>query len=77
MANDQAPNLPEYCLDVAQRAKHAAGELTRVTGAMKNAWLRRSIRLLSERSLALAEANRLDLAAAPGYGLTAAQIDRL
>lgn len=77
MADDLAPDLREYCLDVAQRAKRAAGELTQVTGATKNAWLRRSVRLLSERSLALAEANRLDLAAAPGYGLTEAQIDRL
>jgi len=77
MANDHVGDLREYCLDVAERAKQAAGELTRVTGATKNAWLRRSVRLLSERSLALAEANRLDLAAAPGYGLTEAQIDRL
>jgi len=77
MANDQVGNLREYCLDVAQRAKQAATELARVNGATKNAWLRRSVRLLSERSLALAEANRLDLAAAPGYGLTDAQIDRL
>jgi glutamate-5-semialdehyde dehydrogenase len=77
MANHQGENLPEYCLDVAQRAKQAATELTRVTGATKNAWLRRSVRLLSERSLALTEANRLDLAAAPAYGLTDAQIDRL
>jgi glutamate-5-semialdehyde dehydrogenase len=77
MANSQIGNLREYCLDVAQRAKQAAAELARVNGATKNAWLRRSVRLLSERSLALAEANRLDLAAAPGYGLTDAQIDRL
>jgi glutamate-5-semialdehyde dehydrogenase len=77
MADDHVEDLREYCLDVAQRAKQAAGELTRVTGGAKNAWLRRSVRLLSERSLALTEANRLDLAGAPGYGLTDAQIDRL
>ena len=34
-------------------------------------------RLLAERSAALTAANRLDLAAAPGFGLTEAQIDRL
>jgi glutamate-5-semialdehyde dehydrogenase len=48
-----------------------------VTGGQKNAWLRRSARLLVERSVALAEANRLDIAAAAGYGLTPAQVDRL
>ena len=36
----------------------------------ETAWLRRCARLLGERSVALAEANRLDMAAAPGYGLT-------
>ncbi len=33
--------------------------------------------MLGERAATLAEANRLDLAAAPGYGLGDAQIDRL
>ncbi len=77
MSANQVESLQEYCVEVAQRAKRAAVELGRVTGATKNAWLRRSVRLLSERSLALTEANRLDLAAAPAYGLTDAQIDRL
>jgi glutamate-5-semialdehyde dehydrogenase len=77
MAENQAADLREYCLDVARRAQRAATELGRVTGAVKNAWLRRTVRLLSERSLALTEANRRDLAAAPGFGLTEAQIDRL
>jgi glutamate-5-semialdehyde dehydrogenase len=77
MADNDFEDLQQYCVDMARRAKRASAELGRVTGATKNAWLRRSIRLLSERSLALAEANRLDLAAAPGYGLTDVQIDRL
>jgi len=77
MANDHVQDLQEYCLEVARRAKHAAAEVAQATGAAKNAWLRRSARLLSERSVALAEANRMDLAAAPGYGLTDAQVDRL
>jgi len=70
-------DLHQYCLDVARRAHRAAAELARATGAQKERWLRRSARLLGERSAALAEANRLDLAAAPNYGLTDAQIDRL
>jgi glutamate-5-semialdehyde dehydrogenase len=77
MESNHLSDLQKYCLEVARRAKRAEGELTRVTGGMKNAWLRRSARLLAERSVALAEANRLDLAAAPGFGLTDAAIDRL
>lgn len=77
MAENQISDLREYCLDVGRRAKCAAAELGRVNGGLKNAWLRRTVRLLSERSLALTEANRRDLAAAPGFGLTEAQIDRL
>lgn len=70
-------DLQQYCLDLAQRAKKASLELASAGGACKDDWLRRSARLLRQRSLALVEANRLDLAAAPGYGLSAAQIDRL
>ena len=69
--------LKDYCLDVARRAKAASAELVRLTGAQKNAWLDRSARLLQERTAALAKANGLDLAAAPGFGLTPAAIDRL
>ncbi len=49
----------------------------RVTGAQKNGWLRQSARLLVERSAVLAEANQRDLDAAPSFGLTDAQVDRL
>ena len=75
--NNGEEQLREYCLDVAQRAHRASAELALVTGGQKNDWLRRSAKLLHERSVALAEANRLDLAAAPGFGLTDAQVDRL
>jgi glutamate-5-semialdehyde dehydrogenase len=69
--------LSEYCLDLARRAKQAAGELAVVTGAQKQNWLGHAARLLNERSAALAKANALDIAAAPGYGLSDAAIDRL
>lgn len=62
---------------MAQRAKRAAAELAQVTGGQKTFWLRRSAQLLMERSLAIAEANRLDLSAANDYGLSDAQVDRL
>jgi glutamate-5-semialdehyde dehydrogenase len=77
MAVTPIDDLREYCIDVARRAKRAAAEMTRITGAQKNEWLLHSARLLGERSVALAEANRLDLAAAPAFGLTDAQVDRL
>ena len=77
MADVNSGDLQEYCLDTARRAKAAAADLTRVTGAQKQDWLRRSARLLAERSVALAEANHLDIKAAPDYGLSEAQIDRL
>jgi glutamate-5-semialdehyde dehydrogenase len=66
-----------YCLELAQRAKRAAAELARVTGAQKQQCLRHAARLLGQRAAALDEANQLDLAAAPGYGLSDAQVDRL
>ncbi|MCX7428574.1 MAG: glutamate-5-semialdehyde dehydrogenase [Planctomycetia bacterium] len=77
MAEVDREDLKAYCREMAQRARHAATELARVTGAQKNQWLRRGGQLLLERSLALAEANHLDVKAAPEYGLTDAQIDRL
>jgi len=70
-------DIEQYCLQLARQAKTASEELARVSGAQKNQWLLTAARLLGERSVALAEANRLDLAAAPSYGLTDAQVDRL
>ncbi len=70
-------DLRQYCLEMARRAKAAAAGLTTVTGGTKNDWLRRSARLVRQRKEALDEANQADLAAAPGYGLTDPQVDRL
>ena len=70
-------DLHQYCLDLARRAKAAAAALAQASGAQKQKWLRGSAELLAQRTDALIEANRLDLAAASGYGLDAAQIDRL
>lgn len=70
-------DLAAYCRDVAERAKRASAELATVTGETKIAWLRRSAELLRESRSRLSEANEQDLAAAPGYGLTDAAVDRL
>lgn len=69
--------LAEYCRDVAQRARVAAAQLASLAGDVKIAWLRRSADLLRSSAEELETANQADLDAAPGYGLTAAQIDRL
>ena len=77
MSTIEPTDLKAYCLDVAQAAQRAAGELALVSGAQKDAWLRRSARLLRERSGDVLAGNALDLEAAPGFGLTDAAIDRL
>lgn len=70
-------DLASYCAEVARRAKVASAQLAQLKGDAKIAWLRRSAELLRENVDSIQEANNRDLAAAPGYGLTAAEIDRL
>ncbi|QDU31000.1 Gamma-glutamyl phosphate reductase [Anatilimnocola aggregata] len=71
------PDLAAYCLETAQRVKHAAADLAVCTGAQKNGWLRASAVALRKATKEIIAANELDLAAAPGFGLTEAAIDRL
>ncbi len=75
--NAENVDLVAYCTDVAERAKRASVELVRISGEQKVAWLRSSAALLRSRAEVIQEANAQDLAAAPGFGLTDAQIDRL
>lgn len=70
-------NLEQYCVEVAQRAKAAAAALAVVTGQQKNDWLRLAASYLRQRSSAVISANAKDIQAAPDYGLSDAQIDRL
>src|SRR5262245_14423204 len=70
-------DLAEYCRDIAGRAKAAAAELALVRGEQKNEWLKDSARRLRGRIATLLEANAADVGAAPSFGLTEAQIDRL
>jgi glutamate-5-semialdehyde dehydrogenase len=65
------------CRDLASRAKVAARRMALAPGAIKDAWLTRSAEALNERAAEILEANALDVAAAPEYGLNAAAIDRL
>jgi len=71
------PNLAEYCREAARRAKLAAAELALLRGDQKNAWLKQSAAALRDQTAALLAANGTDIAAAPSFGLTSAQIDRL
>ena len=69
--------LETYCRQVADRARAASAQLAQATGATKNAFLRTAGRLLRGGTRRLLEANQRDLEAAPSFGLTEAQVDRL
>ncbi|MBX3451546.1 MAG: glutamate-5-semialdehyde dehydrogenase [Planctomycetaceae bacterium] len=67
----------EYAAGFADRARRAAAQLSRISGADKQRWLLRSAeRLRQNRDLLIAE-NRRDLERAPEFGLSNAAIDRL
>src|SRR5262245_44307046 len=70
-------DLAAYCREAASRAKTAAAALALVHGERKNAWLRQSAARLREETAQLMAANADDIAAAPGFGLSDAAIDRL
>ena len=70
-------DLPAYCEQLARQAKAAAADLAVASGEQKNGWLHDSARRLRSAETQLLKANAADLEAAPGYGLTDAQVDRL
>ncbi len=69
--------LKPYCEQVAANARRAAAELVRVTGQQKNDWLQRCAATLRRHTDRILDANMRDIQAAPEFGLTDAQIDRL
>jgi glutamate-5-semialdehyde dehydrogenase len=77
MAVAYEPDLAGYCLDMARRAKIASARLALASGAQKDAFLHDAAQRLRNESAEVLAANALDLAAAAGYGLSSAQIDRL
>ncbi|MDP7016323.1 MAG: gamma-glutamyl-phosphate reductase, partial [Pirellulaceae bacterium] len=77
MATAAQTELTEYCEATARAAKEASAALVRLTGDQKNKWLLASAAALRARAADIAAANQQDLEAAPGFGLTEAQIDRL
>jgi glutamate-5-semialdehyde dehydrogenase len=70
-------DLDKYCAEVAARARQASRQLSTAGGDLKTQWLRQSARRLRMQIARIEDANRQDIAAAPGYGLTDAQVDRL
>ncbi len=77
MSKDETNNLKEYCRRTAEAARVASYELAQASGKQKNDWLRESARRLRDQTKTILAANALDIAAAPGYGLTPAATDRL
>lgn len=70
-------DLGTYCTETAEKAQAASRVLGTVSGQAKNDWLRASAAALRSSFESIAEANAKDIANAPQYGLTDAQIDRL
>lgn len=69
--------LAEYSLELAKSAKEAARALRGVPGAVKDRALRRAADSLRREMGTILAANALDRAAAPSFGLSAAQVERL
>jgi len=76
-ADSTAASLHDHCRGIAVRAGAAAIDLADVTGERKAACLRAAAARIRADADAILAANAADVAAAPSYGLTAAQIDRL
>ncbi|HEY1188393.1 MAG TPA: gamma-glutamyl-phosphate reductase, partial [Gemmata sp.] len=72
-----ADELNATCLGLARRAKAAARALATVPAAAKNRWLSAAAGALLAHQDELLAANAKDVAAAPGFGLNAAAVDRL
>ncbi|WP_437202484.1 glutamate-5-semialdehyde dehydrogenase [Planctomicrobium sp. SH664] len=70
-------DLSAYTTRLARQARDASRKLATIPGGVKNDWLKRSAAAIRRRTPELVAANGRDLEAGPGYGLSAASIDRL
>ncbi len=78
MSSVQTPHdLEAYCQQMAQRARVASRRLARLHADIKNRWLIECASGLVTAEAEILEANARDIEAGPGYGLSAAEIDRL
>ncbi len=71
------PDLKDYCLQTARRARDASRELSVLSTRIKDRWLLAGATALEGATTEIVAANKLDLQAAPGYGLSDSAIDRL
>ncbi len=70
-------DLSRYCRETAEAAKAASFALASLDTSVKNQWLQQSADGLIASADEILSANAKDLAAAPSYGCTEAQVDRL
>jgi glutamate-5-semialdehyde dehydrogenase len=77
LAIAETQDLKQYCLDVARRARAESETLAQAGGQKKIDWLRLSAKLLRERAADVLAANEEDVRAAPSFGLSPAETDRL
>ncbi|MCR9293117.1 MAG: glutamate-5-semialdehyde dehydrogenase [bacterium] len=70
-------DLLSYCKETAKRARIASRQLATLSTKLKNDWLLASAEALVDAAEQLLSANALDLEAAPTFGLSEAQTDRL
>lgn len=77
MSTATAEDLATTCRQIGERAKGASVELAILDATVKNRWLLKSADQLVESRDEIIAANKLDLEAAPAFGLTDAAIDRL
>ena len=80
MATIDAPDaaaLEAHCRRIAERARRAAIDLADLPAAKKAAALRAAAARIRSDAGEILAAKRIDVAAAPGYGLSPAAVDRL
>ncbi|GHT46418.1 gamma-glutamyl phosphate reductase [Planctomycetales bacterium] len=70
-------SLSEYCIEVATKAKAASLTMPAISGQQKNEFLRIAAELIETQSHFILSENQKDIIAAPSFGLTDAEIDRL
>ena len=76
-ASSPIASLHDQCRAMAHRARRAAIDLADAASEQKAACLRAAAAGIRRDAAAILAANALDVAAAPSFGLTPAQVDRL
>ncbi|MBX3420009.1 MAG: glutamate-5-semialdehyde dehydrogenase [Pirellulaceae bacterium] len=73
----QHNDLQQQCLQMARHARQASRQLACLPTAVKDRWLLACADALEDQTQSILQANAVDIAAAPEFGLTEASIDRL